>query len=62
MTHPKKIWHLTEEHGWQVRTMEAIDANHAVSVDPEHWSFEKPSDEPVEAVEDVDLSGAGDAA
>lgn len=57
MTHPKKVWHHTDEKGWHQVTMEAVDANHAVSVDPDHWSFEKPVEEKVEVVED---KGEGD--
>lgn len=52
MTHPKKIWHLNDEKGWHQTTMEAVDANHAVSVDPDHWSFEKPADPVAEIVGD----------
>lgn len=48
MTHPKKVWHLNDEKGWHRLTMEAVDANHAVEVDPAHWSFEKPVEEKVE--------------
>jgi len=48
MLHGKKVWHLNDEKGWHQLTMEAIDANHAVSADPEHWSFEKPVEEKVE--------------
>ena len=47
MTHPKKVWHRTDEKDWHQVTMEAVDANHAVSVDPDHWSFEKPVEEVV---------------
>lgn len=43
MTHPKKVWHRGTDGGWRLHTMEAVDANHAVRVDPEHWSFEKPN-------------------
>ena len=45
MTHPKKIWHLIEGR-WHPKIMEAIDANHAVEVDPENWSFAKPEGTP----------------
>lgn len=52
MTHPKKVWHLNDEKGWHQLTMEAIDANHAVATDPEHWAFEKPAEPVLPAVED----------
>lgn len=44
MIHPKKVWHLVEGKGWHKKIMEAVDATHAVSVDPEHWSFTNPDD------------------
>jgi len=44
LIHPQKVWHRTDEKGWHVLTMEAVDARHAVDVDPANWAFEKPAE------------------
>lgn len=51
MTHPKNVWHLNDDRVWIKMTMEAVDANHAVDVDPDRWSFEKPADPAPEQIE-----------
>lgn len=50
----KIIWHkidekrdddgkvVVEAKDWHTVELHATDANHAVSVDPDHWSIEKP--------------------
>lgn len=57
----KTVWHKSDlpedkEKGWHKVSLEDIDANHAVDVDPEHWSLENPDDIPpvVEAAEPVE--------
>lgn len=50
MTHAKKVWHLDDK-GWRQITMEAIDAHHAVAVDPKHWSFADPKASTLESPE-----------
>lgn len=55
MTHPKKVWHKDEK-GWHSLIMEAVDANHAVAVDPANWAFEKPpEDEPLPELREIEV-------
>lgn len=39
----KSVWYKDPEKGWVQVRMHAVDANHAVSVDPENYSFFEPS-------------------
>lgn len=57
MADMKTLWFKGEDGEWKPVSLHAIDANHALEADPEHWAQSKPESEP-EEMPAADVSGA----